>query len=176
MLTENQFRAGPMKESAKVQFWLMKSEPSVYSIKDLQRDGKTAWEGVRNYQARNFMRDSMRVGDLVLFYHSNADPSGVAGVAKIASQAYPDAAAFDSKSRYFDERSTPDKPLWFLVDVAFVAAFKEILPLEKIKQAKELEGIMVAKRGMRLSIQPVSEAHFKHVCHLAGCRMPGNEA
>ncbi len=154
-----------------MKFWLMKSEPSVYSIKDLQRDGKTAWEGVRNYQARNFMRDEMRVGDLVLFYHSNADPSGVAGVAKIASQAYPDAAAFDSKSRYFDERSIPEKPLWFLVDVSFADAFDEVLPLEKIKQAKELEGIMVAKRGMRLSIQPVSEAHFKHICRMAGCNL-----
>ncbi len=172
MLPENQFRARPMKESEKVQFWLMKSEPSVYSIQDLLRDGKTAWEGVRNYQARNFMRDEMQVGDLVLFYHSNADPSGVAGVAKVAGKAYPDAAAFDRKSRYFDERSTPEKPLWFLVDVAFVAAFKEILSLEKIKQAKELEGIMVARRGMRLSIQPVSEAHFKHICSMAGCRLP----
>lgn len=152
-----------------MKYWLMKSEPSVYSIADLERDGQTSWEGVRNFQARNFMRDEMQIGDPVLFYHSNATPSGVAGIGKIARAAYPDQAAFDAKNKYFDVRSTMEKPLWFMVDVAFVARFAEILPLERLKEDKSLEGIMVAKRGMRLSIQPVSEGHFKRICKLGGC-------
>ena len=104
------------------QAWLMKSEPDVYSIADLKRDGRTAWTGVRNYQARNFMRDRMRVGDPVLFYHSNADPSGVAGVGRVAGPAYADPTQFDPAGDYFDPRATPAAPVWFLVDIAFVAA------------------------------------------------------
>ncbi len=149
-------------------YWLMKSEPTVYSIVDLERDGKTAWEGVRNFQARNFMRDEMKPGDMVLFYHSNAEPSGVAGVGRIARAGYPDHSAFDPKSHYFDERSTPEKPLWYMVDVAFVARFANIIALETIRRNKALEGIMVAQKGSRLSVQPLSEAHFKHICNLAG--------
>lgn len=149
-------------------YWLMKSEPTVYSIADLEKDGVTSWEGVRNFQARNFMRDEMQVGDQVLFYHSNASPAGVAGVAKIAGAAYPDRSAFDSKSKYYDERSTPEKPLWFMVDVAFVSQFKQVVTLEQIKNDSELEGIMVAKRGIRLSIQPVSQQHFNRILSLAG--------
>lgn len=148
--------------------WLMKSEPTVYSIDDLKRDGVTCWEGVRNFQARNFMRDEMKVGDQVLFYHSNASPAGVAGIARIARTGYPDKAAFDPKSKYFDERSTPQKPLWLMVDVEFVSKFKQILSLEQIKEDTLLEGIMVAKRGMRLSIQPVSPQHFARISQLAG--------
>lgn len=147
--------------------WLMKSEPSVYSIDDLQRDKTTCWEGVRNYQARNFMRDDMKVGDKVLFYHSNADPSGVAGLGKIVKTAYPDKSAFDKKSHYYDPKSTPDKPLWFMVDVGFVARFSKMISLEQIKSDSALDGILVAKRGQRLSIQPVSEEHFLHICSMA---------
>ncbi len=148
--------------------WLMKSEPSVYSIDDLKRDGKTAWEGVRNYQARNFMRDEMKVGDPVIFYHSNAKPSGAAGVGKIAKEAYPDSSAFDKSSHYYDERSTREKPLWFMVDVAYVASFAEVLPLAAIKADTELDGIMVARTGSRLSVQPLSKAHFERICKLGG--------
>jgi len=154
-------------------YWLMKSEPTVYSIADLERDGKTAWEGVRNFQARNFMRDSMRPGDLVIFYHSNAAPSGAAGVGRIAGPAYADNAAFDTGSHYYDARSTPDKPLWFMVDVEFVARFESVVALETIKADPALEGILVAKRGMRLSIQPLSEAHFRQICRLAGAKIQG---
>ncbi|HNX74387.1 MAG TPA: EVE domain-containing protein [Candidatus Rifleibacterium sp.] len=151
-----------------MQFWLMKSEPTVYSLADLERDGRTAWEGVRNYQARNFMRDSMQPGDLVLFYHSNAEPSGAAGIARVACRAYPDHAAFDEKSGYYDQRSSPEKPLWFMIDVEFVAHFASVIALETIKGDPALEGIMVARRGMRLSIQPLSEEHFRHICKLGG--------
>lgn len=148
--------------------WLMKSEPTVYSIDDLKRDGVTCWEGVRNYQARNFMRDEMKIGDQVLFYHSNAKPAGITGVARVSRIGYPDKAAFDQASRYYDGRSTPEKPLWFMVDIEFVNKFKNILSLEQLKNASELEGIMVARRGMRLSVQPVSQLHFDRILKLAG--------
>ncbi len=151
-----------------MKYWLMKSEPSVYSIDDLEHDGKTAWEGVRNYQARNFMRDEMKTGDLVLFYHSNASPSGVAGLGKIAREAYPDNAAFDKTSDYYDERSNRETPIWFMVDLAFVAKFAGLVSLEQIKQDRVLEGIMVARRGSRLSIQPLTKAHFEHIAALGG--------
>jgi len=148
--------------------WLMKCEPSVYSIDDLQRDKSTCWEGVRNYQARNFMRDDMKIGDRVLFYHSNADPSGITGLAEIVKTSYPDKAALDKSSRYYDPKSTPDKPIWFMVDVGFVARFSEMITLEQIKNDSKLDGILVAKRGQRLSIQPVSDHHYQHICRLAG--------
>ena len=152
-------------------YWLMKCEPSAYSIDDLQRDKTTTWEGVRNYQARNFMRDTMQIGDLALFYHSNADPSGVVGVMKIARTGYPDHFAFKPDHKYYDARSTPDKPLWYMVDVAFVTKFARILPLQQIKGESRLKGIMVAQKGSRLSIQPLSEEHFKIICELAGCSL-----
>lgn len=150
--------------------WLMKSEPTVYSIADLERNGSTCWEGVRNFQARNFMRDAMKIGDKVLFYHSNADPAGVVGVARVVRAGYPDSAAFDKKSRYYDERSTASKPLWFMVDIEFVAKFSQVVTLEQMKNDPELEGIMVARRGMRLSIQPVSQQHFDRILAL-GARL-----
>jgi len=150
-----------------MQHWLMKSEPTVYSIDDLERDKVTSWEGVRNYQARNFMRDDMQIGDLVLFYHSNASPPGVAGIGKIVREAYPDNFAFKKDHKYYDSRSTSEKPLWFMVDVGFVGKFKNLVSLDQIKNEKALEGIMVAKKGSRLSVQPISEAHFKHICKMA---------
>ncbi len=141
-------------------YWLIKSEPSVYSIDDLARDGKTMWDGVRNYQARNFMRDQMQIGDLVFFYHSNAEPSGIAGIAKVASKAYPDSTAFDKKDVHFDPKSKKDSPTWYLVDVAFVKKFKEILSLEQIKKIKGLEGMLLLQKGSRLSVQPVLQKHW----------------
>ena len=148
-------------------YWLMKSEPDVYSIDDLARDGTTSWSGVRNYQARNFMRDDMKVGDLVLFYHSNAEPPGVAGIAKVVRTAHPDLTALDPRSPYHDPKATPENPIWQMVDVGFVAAFKRIVSLDELRADPALAGMLVIKRGMRLSVQPVDPAHFKRVESMA---------
>ena len=156
------------KRKPDMAYWLMKSEPSTYSIDDLEREGVTHWEGVRNYQARNFMRDDMNVGDAVLFYHSSTNPTAVVGVGKVVREAYPDHFAWNSESKYFDKRSIPEKPLWFMVDVGFVARFSKVVTLSQIKEDPALAGIMVAKRGSRLSIQPLEEAHFRHICKLGG--------
>ena len=147
-------------------YWLMKCEPSAYTIERLARDGKTGWEGVRNYQARNFMRDEMQVGDGVLFYASNADPSGVTGLAEIARAGYPDPFAFKKGHAYFDEASRKDAPTWYTVDVGHVETFPAIVPLETLKTTKGLEQMMVTKKGSRLSIQPVTKAEFDIVCTL----------
>jgi predicted RNA-binding protein with PUA-like domain len=147
-------------------YWLMKCEPAAYSIDDLARDGVTTWEGVRNYQARNFLRDQMQVGDGVLFYASNADPSGVTGLAEIARPGYPDAFAWKKGHKYFDAASTPDKPLWYLVDIKFVERFPEIVPLEVLKKTAGLEQMMVIRKGARLSVQPVTKGEFDIVSKL----------
>ena len=147
--------------------WLMKSEPDVYSIDQLARDGQTPWEGVRNYQARNFMRDDMKVGDLILFYHSNATPPGVAGLARVSRAAYPDPAAFDPASAYHDPKSKPDAPTWLRVDVAYVAHLPCLVSLETMKGDPELTEMLVVQRGQRLSVQPVSVPHFFRVLSLA---------
>ncbi len=148
----------------------MKSEPDVFSIDDLERRGRAEWEGVRSYQARNFMRDDMAVGDLALFYHSNATPPGVAGVARVASEARPDHHAFDPKSPYYDAGSDPDDPRWFMVDVEFVEKLPEFVSLDTLKaEAKgPLKGLRAAQKGQRLSIQPVDKAHFARILKLAG--------
>ncbi len=140
----------------------MKSEPNTYSIEHLKRDKSTSWEGVRNYQARNFMKD-MALGDLVLFYHSVTKPVGVFGVAKVSALAHPDVTQFDAKSEYYDPKSTKEKPIWYCVDVSFVEKFKTPVTLEAIKADPKLQGIIVAATGSRLSVQPVSEKHFKHI-------------
>lgn len=145
-----------------VRHYLVKSEPQTYSIDDLERDGRTSWEGVRNYQARNAMRE-MKVGDLVLFYHSNAEPSGVAGVARVVREAYPDALAFDPTSDYFDADSKPEDPRWFMVDVAFVERFPSIVSLAELKSDPALRGMEVTRKGSRLSVTTVSPEHFEHV-------------
>jgi predicted RNA-binding protein with PUA-like domain len=150
------------------QSWLVKSEPRVYSIDDLARDGSTPWEGVRNYQARNFMRDQMAIGDLVLFYHSSADPPGVAGLAKVASKSYPDPTQFDPKSDYFDPRATRADPPWWLIDIALLEKFAVFVPLELLKATPELTGMRVVRRGERLSVQPVEEQHLRRVLTLGG--------
>jgi len=141
-------------------YWLLKSEEGVYSIRDLERDGTTHWEGIRNYEARNLMRDDMKVGDAVLFYHSNAKPPGVAGLATVARAGYPDHFAFDKKSRYHDPRSDPGDPVWFMVDVSFGEAFVEVVGLEEIKATPALAGMVLLKRS-RLSVQPVSGDEFR---------------
>ncbi len=147
-------------------YWLMKCEPEAYAIERLARDGKTGWEGVRNYQARNFMRDEMTPGDGVLFYASNAAPSGVTGLAEIVTAGYPDPFAFKQGHAYFDEASRKDAPTWYTVDVGYVDTFSAIVPLETLKSTKGLEDMMVTKKGSRLSIQPVTKAEFDIVCRL----------
>jgi predicted RNA-binding protein with PUA-like domain len=150
-------------------YWLMKTEPDVFSIDDLKnRPGKKEhWDGVRNYQARNHMRDGMSVGDKVLFYHSSCDPVGVAGVAEIVKAAYPDPSAHDPKSKYCDPKATPDKNPWVMVDVKFVKKLKRLVTLEEMKTAPGLEKMLVIKRGMRLSIQPVTAEEFEIVLKLS---------
>jgi predicted RNA-binding protein with PUA-like domain len=147
-------------------FWLMKCEPSAFTIDDLARDGTTGWEGVRNYQARNFMRDDMQVDDGVLFYASNADPSGVAGLARIARAGYPDPFAFKKGHDYFDPGSTKAAPVWYTVDVAFVERFPAIVSLATLKATKGLERMLVNQKGSRLSIQPVTRAEYDIVVKL----------
>lgn len=144
----------------------MKSEPDAYGIEDLRRDGRAPWTGVRNYQARNFMRDAMRAGDPVLFYHSSVEPPGVAGLARVASAAYPDPTQFDCRSPYFEPRAKPDAPVWMLVDVAFVESFPRVVTLDALRAEPRLRGMRVLQRGQRLSIQPVDPAHFEVVVRL----------
>jgi predicted RNA-binding protein with PUA-like domain len=144
-------------------YWLMKSEPEVYSIDDLRRDGHTTWEGVRNFTARNFMRDGMKLGDLVLYYHSNAEPSGVAGVAKVHRLAYPDPTQFEKKSEYFDPTAKKDDPRWLMVEVAFVEKFATFVSLDALKKDKSLAKMLVVQKGQRLSVQPVEKKHFDRV-------------
>ena len=146
--------------------WLMKSEPDVYSIDDLARDVRTGWEGVRNYQARNLLRDEMKLGDLVLFYHSNAEPPAVAGLARVCREAYPDETALDPSSKYHDPKSKPGDDRWLKVDVEFVEKFPRPVTLETLKSDPAFEGMYVIRRGMRLSVQPVEAAHFERVCAL----------
>lgn len=149
-----------------MKYWLMKCEPSAYTIDDLQRDGVTSWEGVRNFQARNFMRDEMRRGDKVLFYASNADPSGVTGLAEIVREAYPDAFATRKGHEYYDPKATKEDAIWVMVDIGFVEKFREIVPLETLKKTRGLEKMMVTRKGSRLSIQPVTESEFAIVAEL----------
>lgn len=144
--------------------WLMKSEPDCYSIDDLKKDGTTQWEGVRNYQARNFMMRDMSLDDLVLFYHSNAKPPGIAGLAKVSRLAYPDYFAWDESSDYFDPRSTQEKPIWHMVDVAFVKKFDQLISLPTLRNTPELAEMMVLQKGSRLSIQPVEQFHYDFIC------------
>ncbi len=148
-------------------FWLIKSEGEVYSIDDLARDGKTAWEGVRNYQARNLMRDSMKPGELAFFYHSNSKPSGIAGLARITQVALPDPTQFDKNSEYYDATSTRAAPRWQMIEVVFVEQFKALLTLEQLKAQKVLRTMALLQKGSRLSVQPVDGAHFAHIQRLA---------
>jgi predicted RNA-binding protein with PUA-like domain len=147
----------------------MKSEPNVYSIDHLKRDGTESWDGVRNYQARNFMRE-MAVGDLAIFYHSSANPPGAAGVCEIAREAYPDDSQFDEKSEYYDPKSKKEDPRWSRVDVSFVEKFAELVPLQALKDDPKLEGMRVTQKGSRLSVQPVDKAHFQRVLKIAAAK------
>jgi predicted RNA-binding protein with PUA-like domain len=146
-------------------YWLMKTEPSVFGIDDLQkRPGQTEhWDGVRNYQARNMMRDEMKVGDRVFFYHSNCDVPGIVGIAEIVREAYPDFTAFDPDSKYFDPKSSPDSPRWFMVDVRLVRKLARTITLQELKNYSELQDLVLLRRGNRLSVMPVSEEQWRFI-------------
>ena len=149
-----------------MRYWLMKSEPDAYSIDDLARDKTTAWNGVRNYQARNFMRDQMRLGDHVFFYHSNCEEPGIVGIAEVSKLAYPDESQFDPKSDYYDPESSRDDPRWLNVDIRFVQKIGPV-PLAELRKHKALAGMRILQRGNRLSVTPVDPAEWKYVLGLA---------
>jgi predicted RNA-binding protein with PUA-like domain len=150
-----------------VKYWLMKSEPESFSIDDLARapGQSTCWDGVRNYQARNMLRDEMKRGDLAFFYHSNCEPPGIVGIVKIVREGYPDHTAFDPRDHHFDPKSDPSSPRWFMVDVKLVEKFSRVLSLRELKEhsAGDLAGFQLLARGNRLSVMPVSAAHWKVV-------------
>ncbi|GAA5117379.1 EVE domain-containing protein [Luteolibacter yonseiensis] len=148
--------------------WLIKSEPDVFGIDHLAAVKREPWSGVRNYQARNYMWKDMKAGDLALFYHSNAKPPGVTGIARVVGEPYPDPTQFDEKSEYHDPKSTPENPRWWLRDFEFVKKFDEMLTLEALKADSLLSEMLVCQRGTRLSITPVEAVHYKRVCKLAG--------
>lgn len=143
-------------------YWLFKSEPSVFSIEDLESAPKktTFWDGVRNYQARNFLRDSIKNGDLVFYYHSNSEPSGIAGIAEVVKEGYPDHTAFDENDDHYDPKSDRKNPTWFMVDVKHVKTFKKVVSLEDLRQIPALDKMAVLQKGSRLSIQPVTAAEW----------------
>ena len=153
-----------------MKYWLMKSEPGVYSFDDLLSDDgqQTMWDSIRNYQARNFMRDDMKVGDQVLFYHSNAKPPGVAGLAEVASQPYPDPTQFDPKHKYFDAKSDPENPRWILVDIRAVKELSRFVSLAELRESAKLSEMPLLQKGQRLSIQPVTLAQYREVLRIAG--------
>jgi predicted RNA-binding protein with PUA-like domain len=146
--------------------WLMKSEPDTFSIDNLKQKKREAWDGVRNYQARNFMRDDMRVGDKVFFYHSNCAEPGIAGIAEVVSDAYPDPSQFDPKSKYFDPGSSRESPRWMLVDVKFVKKLKRVITLDELKNHSALADMRLLRKGNRLSVMPVEAAEWRYILDL----------
>jgi predicted RNA-binding protein with PUA-like domain len=152
----------------KTQIWLMKSEPETYSFETLKKDKATWWTGVRNYQARNFMMKDMKVGDLVLFYHSSCDPAGIAGLAEVTKAAEPDATQFDKKSDFFDPKATKDKPIWYCVQVGYKKDLKSFVNLSDLRNQAPLKDMVLLQKGSRLSIQPVGSKHLDVVLKMAG--------
>lgn len=146
-------------------YWLMKSEPSAFSVDDLKTmpDHTEHWDGVRNYQARNMMRDQMTVGDRAFFYHSNCKVPGIVGLMEVVREGYPDHTAFDPNSKYFDEKSNPDKPRWYMVDVTYMRHTKRVIPLAELKVHSALENMPLVRKGNRLSIMPVSENEWHYI-------------
>jgi predicted RNA-binding protein with PUA-like domain len=151
-----------------MKYWLVKTEPSVFSWDDLQKlpSQTSPWEGVRNYQARNFMRDEMKLGDRVFFYHSVAKPLAIMGIAQVVKEAYPDPFAFDPKSDYYDPKSSPENPRWVMVDLQFESAFTPPIILDELKQTSGLEEMMLLRKGSRLSVQPVTAQEWEIVCNI----------
>jgi predicted RNA-binding protein with PUA-like domain len=158
------------KESSKEpKYWLLKSEPSVFSIDDLKAAAKktTFWDGVRNYQARNTLRDEMKIGDLAFFYHSNAEPPAIVGVVKVVREGYPDHTAFDESNDHYDPKSKKDAPTWFMVDVQHLETFKKPISLEELRTVKGLDDMVLLQKGSRLSVQPVTKKQFDIIMALA---------
>ena len=149
-------------------YWLMKSEPDVYGIDDLKAAGVDHWDGVRNYQARNMMRDQMKPGDLAFFYHSNCKEPAIVGIMEIVREGYPDPTAFDPEARYYDPKSDPDNPRWYMVDVKYVRHLDRPIPLAELKQYEELADLPLVRRGNRLSIMPVTKAQWDFILGLEG--------
>ncbi len=147
--------------------WLFKSEPDVFGIDRLKRERRTEWSGVRSFQARNYMRE-MHVGDLGFFYHSSTKPPGIAGIVKVVREAYPDFTQFERGHEYEDPSSRPEKPKWWMVDVEFVRKFDALIPLEELRGIAALDGMALLRRGQRLSVQPVTAAHWAVILELAG--------
>lgn len=150
-----------------VSYWLMKSEPNSYSVQDLKRDKTAFWDGVRNYQARNFMMKDMKKGDKVLFYHSNAQPSGVTGLAVVCAKAKPDLTALDKNSQYYDPKATKENPRWFAVTVSFVSVFNKIISIGELRQEKVLQNMTLLKKGQRLSVLPVTKNEYEHIVRMS---------
>ncbi len=177
LLTKSKMHGNPNLKRAgtfgpiMVAYWLMKSEPHVYPYEQLVADGSTHWDGVRNYQARNLMRDEMKKGDLVLYYHSNFKPPHVVGIAKISREGYPDFTAQDPSSKYFDEKATPENPRWMMVDIEPVMELPQIIPLDEIRNNPECEGMLLIRKGQRLSVQPVEEEHFSAVLRMVDLKL-----
>jgi predicted RNA-binding protein with PUA-like domain len=151
-----------------MKYWLVKTEPSVFSWDDLQKSPNqtSPWEGVRNYQARNFMRDEMKLGDRVFFYHSVAKPLAIMGIAQVVKEAYPDTFAFNPKSDYYDPKSSPENPRWVMVDIRLESAFTPPITLDELKQMSGLEEMMLLRKGSRLSVQPVTAQEWEIVCNI----------
>jgi predicted RNA-binding protein with PUA-like domain len=162
--------AKPARKAGEVRHWLVKTEPDVFSFDDLMRaEARTThWDGVRNYQARNTLRDEMKLGDLVLVYHSNAEPPGAVGVAKVVREGYPDHTQFDPKDGHFDPEADPASPRWFMVDLQAVAPLARLVPLPELRDAKGLQTMVLLQKGSRLSVQPVAREEFELVVKMGG--------
>jgi predicted RNA-binding protein with PUA-like domain len=161
-----------MAKKRKRHYWLFKSEPKAYSIDDLARDGSTHWDGVRNYQARNMLRDDIQVGDRVFFYHSNAKPMAVVGTARVVQSGYPDHTAFDPQDHHYDPKSDPDTPTWFMVDIELIQKLPNPVTRDELRDDETTSGMMLLQRGSRLSVQPVTETEWKAIHRLAGVKDP----
>jgi predicted RNA-binding protein with PUA-like domain len=167
-------RLGSFSKAEGVKYWLMKSEPKEFSIDALKKNKKTLWTGVRNYQARNYMTQEMRKGDLVVFYHSNAQPSGIAGLAIVSSEeAQVDPLQFDAKSEYYDPKSKKEKPTWYCVEISYKAHAQKFVSLDELKKVSSLKDMKLLQRGNRLSIMPLTEKEFTTLSKLAGFKLAG---
>ena len=155
---------------SKISYWLMKSEPSSYSISDLQKDKRAFWDGVRNYQARNFMMRDMKKGDKAIFYHSNAKPPGAVGLMVVCAEAKPDPTAWDKKSKYYDPKASKKNPRWFAVTVQFVRAFDRIVSIGELRREPALKNMALLKKGQRLSVLPLTKEEYEHIAQMAGKR------
>lgn len=151
-----------------MKYWLIKSEPDVFSIDDLakSKDKTTYWDGVRNYQARNFLRDDMKIGDGIIFYHSNSEPPGAVGICEVVKEGYPDFTAFDPKDIHYDHKSKKENPTWIMVDVKFIRKFERLVPISEIKENNKLNKMQLVQRGNRLSVMPLTKSEFNELVNM----------